>query len=778
MIRMCAVAMIVCVAAQGMAQVKIEQVDGGKFTVSWNGKVVVPPSKPELRKLGGGAREWFDPNSRKYCKIEVPPSQDAFLTIYNKKRQKVFLGESTLKVEAKDGGLVYREAYPAASTVWQTSVMPVGDNGFDVALSIETTSEYWLSDFDLSLLDLNFDNATCDSGAVPTWHRPAKTLDSLGPLKGNISICYPNGPNCFVPAAVMQDARLAMGVCLLGAHTSILQDYSELSIVPDKDKKNYRVGLRSSENPFFGRIYQHNFSKRFRFRLSEPKVTGDRGYLSLLDGKDLWKDYMDELDKQVPVMPTPARDPSKNNIILMNFFMCESHLVTERNPYGYLMSDPEWKNNPWEWSVKPDMDEATVRKVTGFGPENCGKPVKWMKNYADKCVNDLKTGNCLAMITWASSVVTDMYAPESHLFSPELEETVAVEGEVRSWDWVVADISVKNPAGELIAQKKGALIRAYNPEELIQVDQFSRPFGAEQRLKLYEADIKPAGAKYLPKAGQRSNKDRLVDKVALILKLKAARTKLLGQKPGSSVIVDAVVLSDEPELAKEHISIEAKITGVTRAAIDVWAQTLVDAGQEFGFLVREDFTVGMPWNQWCQRFDWSSDWQYKMLKQRFQWHRDRFGGKCRWFYLDVFGNYTPQFVFDMLRNDFPDCFFFAEHPNDGVLRTIEGWNWEGPMNELERYVAPNGLVTILPERIFSAKWAWSNGDFAEKDRAIMKKLWRDPNCIFVTHREVRGLLKRATEAGCETGFDLKNEAGAQKGAHLNPDGTLKADEKK
>ncbi|MFA6293867.1 MAG: hypothetical protein WC637_18910 [Victivallales bacterium] len=760
-----------------MAEIKVEMRSDDNCAVVWNGKNVTLPSKPALRSFGGGAREWFDPNSRKYCKIEANASQNTALSIVNSRRQNVFLGDARAKVEMKDGGVVYRNDYPSTSTYWQCSIMPVDASAFDVRIEIGCSPEYWLSNFEISLLKLDFNNATCNSGSITSWSHKSKTPESLGPLDGNISICYPNGPNCFVPAAVIQDSRLAMGICLLGAHRSILQDYSELSVIPDKNGKCYNVGLRSSENPFFGRIYTNMFSKTFRFRVSEPKDLNGRPYISMLDAKDLWRDYMDELDKQVPTMPTPARDLSKNNIILMNFFMGESFMVNDRNPYGYLMNDPDWKKNPWEWSVKPDMDEATVRKVTGFGPENFGKPVKWIKNYADKCVKDLKAGNCLAMITWSSSIVADNYAPESQLFNPELEETIPVDGEVRSWDWVAAEISVKNPTGEIIAQKKGALIRAYNPEQLIQVDQFSRPWGAEQRLKLNEADIQAAGAKYLPKAGQRSNKDRLVDKVALILKLKAARTKLLGQKPGSTVTLDALVISDDPELAKEKISIEVKITGIQRAAIDVWTQTLIDAGQEFGFLIREDFTVGMPWNQWCQRFDWTSDWQYKMLKQRFQWHRDRFGEKCRWFYLDVFGNYTPQFVFDMLRNDFPDCFLFAEHPNDGVLRTIEGWNWEGSMNELERYVAPNGLVTILPERIFSSKWGWANGEFPEKDRAVMKKLWRDPHCIFMVHREVRGLLKRAAESGCETGVEVKGES-PQSGAALNPDGTIKGEEKK
>ncbi len=755
------------------AGISVQRSDDDHCRITWNDHEIVSSFSPHLRRLGGGTREWYDPNSRQYSTVVVPPSQDGFLTIYNGKREKVLLGAPVVTVEEQDGGVRFRHNYPAASVTWQVSIMAVGDNGFDVSVAIESTPQYWIGVFDIRLLVLNLNRALCDSGHIANWQRPSKSLDGVGPLRGDIRIVYPNGPNSFVPVGVMQDDQVALGVCLLGAHTSLLQDCSELSITPENDNALYRVGLRSSENPFYGRMYQHEFNKRYRFRCGPPIDIAPRGYLSLLDAKDLWKDYMAELEAHVPVMPAPPRDPSKNNIILMNFFMAEQHLVTEANPMGWLMNDPNWKDNPWEWTVTPDMDEETVRKTTGFGPENFGKPVQWIKAYADKCVRDLEAGNCLAMITWGSGIVSDPYAPESHLFNPELEETLPVDDAVRAWDWVEADIVVRDSVGEVIARRQGTRIRAYNPEEILHLEQAARAQGPEQRLKLETPDIKSAGVKYLPSAGGRSNKDRLVDNVALVLKVKTPRDKLVGLKPGAAAALDGSVVSNDRAQANEAIVIEATVTAVHRSAIDVWAQTLIDAGQEFGFLVREDFTVGMPWQQWCQRFDWSSEWQYTMLKQRFQWHRARFGEHCRWFYLDVFGNYTPQFVFDRLRNDFPDCFFFVEHPNDAVLRTVQAWNWDGPMTELERYVAPDGLVTVLPERIFSAQWAWSRGAFTEKDRTVMQQLWRDPRCIFVTHREVRGLVRRATESGCETGIAPAVVAPANDtvGA-LNADGSL------
>jgi hypothetical protein len=147
--------------------------------------------------------------------------------------------------------------------------------------------------------------------------------------------------------------------------------------------------------------------------------------------------------------------------------------------------------------------------------------------------------------------------------------------------------------------------------------------------------------------------------------------------------------------------------------------------------------VGPPWNQTFQTFDWSAEWQYNMLKQRFQWHRERFGPKCRWFYLDVFADYTPQFLVEMLRADFPDCFFFVEHPNDVVDRTLQGWNWFGALTELEKYVAPKAMVTVLPDRMLSGN--------RERDRAIIGRFWKNPNYFLVTHRTAARLVKLMEE---------------------------------
>lgn len=727
-------------ALSGLAEVKVESLNDGRCRVVWDGREVVSPFRPELRLLGGGAREWFDPNSRKYCKLEVPAAQDGLLVVNNQKGQKVFLGAGKTTTERRDGGVIFREDFPAAATMWQVSILPVEGNGLDLVVEVATSPEYWLGDFDITLLGLNMTNALCDSGAISSWYRKDKTLDSLGPLNGDISICYPNGPNTFVPAAVLQDSQFAVGVCLLGAHIAMRQDFSELSVTPDKTRGGYWLRLRSSDNPFFGNVYRQSVTKRFRLRFAEPKPLAGRTYLSLLDAKDLWKDYVAELDKYLPPVPTPQFDHSKNNIIAMNFFLEEDHLRTERNPQGWLMNDPNWRtSNPWEWNVPPAADDAEAKRITGFSQENFGRPVKWIKAYAERCVREMQEANCQAMITWQAALNPGRdttYIPESHLFHPGLEELMPVEGPVRNWDWVVADIAVVDAQGQRAIVQTNVLIQAANPELLIQLDQMARPFGAAQRLFFKKAEIQPAGERFLASAAQLGPWDRLTAKNVLIVEVREPKARLLGLKPGDKAELAGAVLSDDRALAGEKLKIEATIRSVQRAAIDVWAKALSDADQEYGFLVREDFTVGPPWKQWCQRFDWSADWQYKMLKQRIQWHRERFGEKCRWFYLDVFGNYTPPFVFEMLRADFPDCFFFAEHPNDAVLRVVQGWNWEGPMSELERFVAPDGLVTVLPDRMLT-------GD-AEQRRAILARVWKNPHCFIVSHRGALSLVKMMT----------------------------------
>lgn len=728
-------------ALPSLAGVTLELLPDQRVQAQWNSQQLLAPAKPELRRTGGGKQEWFDPNTRIYQQVEVPAAQAAgVLTIRNRQRQPVLLGAGKLTAETRDGAVLYRMDYPAADTNWTLRLVPVEDDGLDLYFAVETAPEFWLVDFDVALADLALPaTAARDSGAISQWYRKAKTLDSLGPLSGDLSIAYPNGPNSFVPAAVLQDERLAVGVALLDAQREMSTDHSDLSIAPNPGGKTHKLRLRLGENPFFATAYRHRFARHFRLRVAAPKPLTADGRLTLVAAQDLWRDYRAELDKYVPALPQPARDLSKNNFILMNFFMSEDWIRSADNPNGWVLAYPGWKENPWEWREKitPAMNNDEVRRITGFGQENFGKPVKWIQAYADKCVREMREANAQAMITWQAALNPNgddtSYIPESQLFHPELEEQLAVSGPVRDWDWVKLRLSVRDAQGQLLFEIPEALLRANNPEELIQMSQMARAFGAAQKLKLKAEDLREPGNKYLKAASRLGPRDRLTEHNVLVLEFPKPKAKLLGLKAGDKATLDVRALTDDRDLAKARLQADGEVLEVRRTAIDVWAKTLADAGQEFGFLVREDFTVGPPWQQWCQRFDWTADWQYKMLRQRFQWHRERFGEKCRWFYLDVFGNYTPSFVFAMLRNDFPDCFFFAEHPNDAALRTVAGWNWEGPMSEIERLVAPDGLVTVLPDRMLT-------GDPA-KDRDVLARVWRNPHCLLVTHRGAPALLK-------------------------------------
>jgi hypothetical protein len=723
------------------AEIQVSLLADQRFAVAWNGKAAVLPSLPRLRNVGGGKLSAYNPVTRQFEEVVIPASQGGLLRVLNKKRQQVLLGPGTLHVETKAHGIDYRQEFPQARTRWQVAFEAVDENAFDVTLDIETAPNFWLSAFEVELFDLNLENPTGDTGQLRRLNRNPATGE-LGPVDlRDIRINYPDGPGCYVPAAVLQDQRLAMGVCLQGAHQVWRPNYGELGLKANPEGKSYRVRMMSGWGHVtsLGNFYHQAFHKSYRFRFAEPKPLGPRGYLSLVDAKDLWKDYMRELDEQVPVSATPPYDRSKNNIILMNFMMAEQRYATPDNPQGWLLNSPHWKEDKYEWprALRPDMSAEQVKAITGFSTENLGRPVQWIKIFAEQNVREMQQANAQAMIVWRTAIHPDPgndYIPETHLFHPDMEELMPVDGPVCGWDWAVADISVENPRGRVILEKSGVLLHAADTGKLIHVE---RHLDDRQVLKFRAEDVRAAGKPYLQTAAGLGPRDTLRDKIALLLKVVEPERPLVGRTPGETVEVEALALSNDPVLAAQRLKIKARLTGVRRAAIDVWAKTLSDAGQEFGFLVREDMLVGPPWSQSFQTFDWSAEWQYNMLKQRFQWHRERFGPKCRWFYLDVFADYTPQFLVEMLRADFPDCFFFVEHPNDVVDRTLQGWNWFGALTELEKYVAPNCLVTVLPDRILT-------GD-RQRDRAILGHFWKNPNYFLVAHRTASRLVKLMEE---------------------------------
>jgi len=250
-----------------------------------------------------------------------------------------------------------------------------------------------------------------------------------------------------------------------------------------------------------------------------------------------------------------------------------------------------------------------------------------------------------------------------------------------------------------------------------------------------------AATNYVKSASDIGAEERYRDQIKFYVKVDDPKDRLVGAKVGDRVELKALPLVGDPTLAANALTLKATIKGVQRAAIDVWAKTLTDADCEIGFLIREDFLLGPPWQMTFMRLDWTSEWQYDLFRQRVEWHRARFGKKCRWFYLDVFANETPDFILQRMRRDFPDCFFFAEHPNGVVLRTIQSWNWFGTYTDLELFLNPNALALVLPERMF-------NYDKAH-DLNVIKSIWKKPNYICVTHRGAMRLVEMAKEAHLE-----------------------------
>jgi|GEM_PF-2262093 len=736
------------------AAIRMDLNDRQELQILWDGEPVVLPSAPRLQAVGGGQRKVFNPVTREYDTVMLTAAQGVNLVVNNKKRQPVFLGNPRRTARLEEGVAIFREEFPQAGTFWEARFEPVEENGFDVTLEIRTDPGYWLHHFNLRLFDLNLDQPKGDTGNVRSRERKRDPLtgEMAHPAPDVIRLNYPDGPSMLVPAVVLQDAKLAMGATLLGAHEVWRPTYGELELRPNPERKATAAAIQSgwAHIASMENFYLSHFSKRYRFRFSRPKDLGGRPYLRLVDAEDLWKDYLEELDRRVPIVPAPAMPTGRNNILLANYMMSSPEYITPENPQGYLMNAPGWKEDAYEWPqrINSSMKEEEVARITGgFTDAHTGRPVRWIRQWAEKNVRELKETRAAAMILWrtsfdegadtsgkASRGGQNDYVPDTHLFHPDMEELSEVEGPVRPWDWVKADIRVEDAKGNLLLEKEEVLLHAADKSRLFHIE---RHLDNRQELVFTKEHLREGAQEYVRQAARLGPGDRLRDKVVLKLRLEYPHRQLIGRQPGDTTTLEATPYVNDPKLAGAKLRVQVKITSVQRAVIDIWAKTLADAGEEFGFLVREDFYYGPPWAHTFRTFDWSADWQYQLLKQRIAWNRERFGEKCRWFYMDVFADYTPQFVIEMLRSDFPDCFFFIEHPQDTTVRQMQGWNWFGVMTPLEKRLNPDALVVLLPDLLLTGN--------ESRDREIVGKLWKDPNYLLLAHRSARRLLNLAGE---------------------------------
>lgn len=137
----CLVVLFTGLAVAAGAQVTVHLTDDVTVTASWHGRLVVLPSQPALRRLGGGSRVRFDPVSRQTRAIALSAEEDVYLTVYNRRNEQVYLGQPPLKVQKRGRGVAYREEYPAAETSWEDSMVTVlperlltDDNGRDAQI--------------------------------------------------------------------------------------------------------------------------------------------------------------------------------------------------------------------------------------------------------------------------------------------------------------------------------------------------------------------------------------------------------------------------------------------------------------------------------------------------------------------------------------------------------------------------------------------------------------------------------------------------------------------
>jgi hypothetical protein len=434
-------------------------------------------------------------------------------------------------------------------------------------------------------------------------------------------------------------------------------------------------------------------------------------------------------------MQNPEYDKSKNNIILMNFFLSGFEYKRPDNPLGWTLNSPGWEKSLWKWHHKPFgmkiFDKTAIHRIYGVYSDLAGPPANWIKPFAQKNINDMKRSNATAMIVWqvcCPKFSNTNYRPEMQYFPEDLEERLRVSGKIRNWDWAVADIIVKNQKGEVLLRKSDVELHAADTEKLMFRPRFAFRFDEtryplKQRLMFSNAETTDAAKKYVEKASLRYEyKFRDHKVIAIKFDMPLMRKQLLGKSPGESVELKAYPVLNDRELAKKPLTVSARIKGVKRAVIDIWAKMLSDAGVEFGFETTMHLTVGPAWQQYFQRLGFNSSWQYDTVKERIQWLRERFGKNCRWFYMDVFGTHEPQFVSQMLRHDYPDCFFFFEFDNDIVLRNVQSMH--RPRYPLIDYIAPDSIG--------AANWLqWEPDD--EKVRQSLKPFWKNPNYMIFTH---------------------------------------------
>lgn len=701
-------------------QVKLELLEDGFFKAIWKDKEVISKSKPQLmidksKDLiwDENSKTWrqisksWSPVDRQEHEISIEVVKQPMLIVRDRLNRVIPLGKSKFNVvQAETGALVYTEEFAESETEWALKIEPVNDNSLDIIFEVKTNPLARFTDYGIDLFNMNLKDAKGDFGKLRARKKFKAPSGKYYFLPYDyLWIAYQAGTHGYVPAGVLQDGHLALGVCELGFHKNYRSYYSALNVKKNSNN-GYDVSLDSrwSGKKMLEEFYIQSYKKHYRFTFSAPKELGECGYLRLVDAKELWIDYMKEVDQYLPVIPPAEYDRDK--CVCMDFFTCQAFYKTPDNTAGWMFKDPDrfpqdpacWLYNEKGRPVTKNMAWSKLRRE-GYSWKNFGKPVNWIKKYAENTIENMRCNNSQAVIVWntARAQCKDAsYAPESHIFHPELEELMPVEGKIRNWDWAVADVEVINGKGEVIAEKKGALIHAANLENLIYFSIYEKNYS---QLRLKAENIRKPGQVYVKNAiTSTENKEEQTNyhQKGLYLNLLKPKDKLCNLKAGDEVELTALPVVRQGPLSKEKLTVKATITGIKRAVIDIWAKTLIDAGFEFGFLVQEAFTTGPVFRQRLIQPRWTAEWEYKLMKQRFQWHRERFGPKCRWFYLDVFAGRTPAFILQRLRYDFPNMLFFPEHETDISDRTCAGGMADNVVgiDDLKNYVAPKTIQLL------------------------------------------------------------------------------------
>lgn len=659
------------------APVVVDLTDKGEVSVRWGELMIAPPQKPALRTV-----ELLDWN------YQPLPAGTA----------------SPLSAVKKGAGIVFASESLPSRLGFFVEYAPAGENALDLTVRLQC-------------------------GAAETAEGAASFIDHLAVSlltvrmrnpPERVGLLYPAGNYGYVPAQVFQGNDYAVGVSLLGLHEDGRLLFTNLS--GNKDGEALRFELSTSWSQLF--MIRGKGTVSYERHLHLTFGPSREGGSDVASRPELWKEYRDELNRRWGSIPPPKFAPGRP--VLMTGLSTRMEWITPENPMG------------WEYfNIKKGAKYWEERGFTAGGP-----PENWIIPLADEMIRQMRRIDAQGLIIW-NTCMNPLggnlnYIAEADWFHPQLEKRLPVGDAAVNWDCLTADVEVVDGNGAVLARRTGTELQAV---------------GEKQRIDFRRNDKEKTDD--LTDAGNRliDEKHKWVDgnhqfitaagRVRLPLWIADARAVLVGLKADDEFSLPGVVATGEyavtpQSLAKSNLKLKGVVRKVERTLINSFVKRIHDAGFESGFINRGGFTCGVPWRQIDLDFDWTSEWQYRLFADRFKSFEERFGEKCRWFYVDTFGGNEPGVVYRRLRADFPNLFIASEHEYDLTHRLLGTSLVEAPPSALERLLNPNYVALVRTSTL-----KIPGGMKAEE--LIAKDIISNPNAIALVQPHVIEAYLRALD---------------------------------